>query len=109
MTSIANKKDLRGYNLSGFSLRGADLGGANLSGAYLGDIYLLDANLSDTILEGVSGLNIDQLSRVKTLLKSKLDSELAKQVKEKYPHLLTIIASGVTKIGAKKKMAKCKS
>jgi hypothetical protein len=36
----------------------------------------------------VTGLTIEQLSVVKTLYKSKLDSELMEQVKEKHPHLL---------------------
>jgi hypothetical protein len=36
----------------------------------------------------VIGLTIEQLSEVKTLYKSKLDSELMEQVKEKHPHLL---------------------
>ena len=45
--------------------------------------YLQGANL-----EGVYNLNIEQFSGVKTLYKAKLDPELKKQVKEKYPHLL---------------------
>jgi hypothetical protein len=36
----------------------------------------------------VLGLNIEQLSKVETLYKAKLDPELKKQVKDKYPHLL---------------------
>jgi hypothetical protein len=36
----------------------------------------------------VLGLNIEQLSEARTLYKAKLDPELKKQVKDKYPHLL---------------------
>ncbi len=46
------------------------------------------ADLFRANLEGVSDLTIEQLSKVKTLYKAKLDPELMKQVKEKYHHLL---------------------
>jgi tetratricopeptide (TPR) repeat protein len=42
----------------------------------------------------VSGLTIQQLSKVKTLYKAKLDPELMKQVKEKYPLLLKNVKEG---------------
>ena len=34
------------------------------------------------------GLNIEQLSEVKTLYEAELDPELMEQVKDEYPHLL---------------------
>jgi uncharacterized membrane protein len=36
----------------------------------------------------VKYLSINELSEAKTLYEAKLDSELKKQVKDKYPHLL---------------------
>jgi len=39
-------------------------------------------------LRGVKNLTIEQLSRVKSLYKAKLDPEIEEQIKEKYPHLL---------------------
>ena len=63
--------DLRRASLSGAKLRGAKLRGANLS-----DAYLRRANLSRADLSEVFGLNIEQLSKVKTLYKAKLDPEL---------------------------------
>jgi hypothetical protein len=36
----------------------------------------------------VLGLNIEQLSEVKTLYEAELDPELMEQVKDEYPHLL---------------------
>jgi hypothetical protein len=56
----------------------ADLRGANLS----------KANLSGADPREVSGLNIEQLSKVETLYNTKLEPELMEQVKEKYSHLL---------------------
>jgi len=92
------KADLSDADLGDAVLEGANLIGANLFAAYLvganlsrADLYCADlsyAYLSDAVLEGadlseVLGLNIEQLSKVKTLYKAKLDPELEKQV---YPH-----------------------
>jgi hypothetical protein len=46
------------------------------------------ANLSGANLSEVLGLNIEQLSKVKTLYKAELDPELMEQVEDEYPHLL---------------------
>ena len=81
--------NLSGANLSEAYLSGTDLSNANLSGAILSEAYLNDADLT-----GVSGLTIKQLSKVKTLYKAKLDPELMKQVKEKYPLLLENVKEG---------------
>jgi len=66
----------------------ADLRGANLSDANLIDANLSRANLSGADLTQVKNLSINKLSKVETLYKAKLDPELKKQVKDKYPHLL---------------------
>ena len=75
------------------TLREPTFGGANLERANLNDANLERANLEranliSANLEGAINLTIEQLSKVKTLYKAKLDSALMEQVKEKYPHLL---------------------
>jgi uncharacterized protein YjbI with pentapeptide repeats len=85
--------DMRGANLSNADLNGArlwntNLRSADLSSANLYHTSLSGANLSGANLMRVSGLTIEQLSSVGTLYKAKLDPELKKQVKDKYPHLL---------------------
>jgi len=84
---------LKGANLhyailSNAGLRNAYLVGANLSGADLEDADLSGANLEGADLSEVPDLNIEQFSMVQTLYKAKLDPELKKQVRKKYPHLL---------------------
>ncbi len=90
---LVNEDEGEKANLIGADLRGANLSGANLFDARLRSAELSDANLSNArlysaILSGVLGLNIEQLSEARTLYKAKLDPELKKQVKDKYPHLL---------------------
>jgi uncharacterized protein YjbI with pentapeptide repeats len=82
------KADLSGAKLIYANLSDADLRDANLSGAnlYKADLYKADLYKAD--LSEVLGLNIEQLSMVQTLYEAELDSELKKQVKDKYPHLL---------------------
>lgn len=70
--------DLKGAYLEGTDLREADLREADLMGA-----YLVGANL-----QGAFDLTIEQLSKAKTLYEAQLDSELLKQIKKDYPHLL---------------------
>jgi uncharacterized protein YjbI with pentapeptide repeats len=70
-------------NLEGANLFWANLEGTNLEGANLEGASLINANL-----KGTENLAIEQLSKVKTLYRAKLDPELEKEVKEKYPHLL---------------------
>ena len=77
------KADLSGAKLIYANLSDADLRDANLSGANLYKADLYKADLSEVL-----GLNIEQLSMVQTLYEAELDSELKKQVKDKYPHLL---------------------
>ncbi|MDP7494768.1 MAG: hypothetical protein QGG26_17510, partial [Candidatus Undinarchaeales archaeon] len=48
---------------------------------------LSQADLSGANLSEVIGLNIEQLSKVKTLYEAELDPELD-QVEDEYPHLL---------------------
>ena len=69
---------LIGADLSGAWLGGADLSGAWLSGANLSGAWLGGANLSGANLRGALDLTLEQLSKVKTLYKAKLDPELEK-------------------------------
>ncbi len=85
--------DLWRANLKEANLMGAILVGANLTAAHLPRTDLRGAYLEGAILmgayfEGAINLTIEQLSQAKTLYKGKLDPELEKQMKEKYPHLL---------------------
>lgn len=75
-------------NLKGAHLSDANLKGAGLSNANLEDARLERANLEEADLKNARGLTIEQLSKVKTLYKAKLDPELIEQIKEEYPHLL---------------------
>jgi hypothetical protein len=76
-------------NLEGANLEGANLQAANLIATNLQGAYLKEANLQGACLRWAKGLTIEQFSEAKTLYKVMgLDSELKKQIKEKYPHLL---------------------
>jgi uncharacterized protein YjbI with pentapeptide repeats len=70
------------------SLRGAILKGANLQEANLQKAFLLRANLQEADITRAINLTIEQLAKVRTLYKAKLDPDLEKEVREKYPHLL---------------------
>ena len=74
--AVANKKNLRGANLSGANLRGADLSGANLCGADLREAYLSGADLSGAYLCGadLSGANLTDI----TLCCATLDGALVR-------------------------------
>lgn len=61
---------------------------ANFNGANFSHAKLKGAILNKVNLQEAKNLTIGQLSKVKTLYKAKLDPELEKQIKEKYPHLL---------------------
>ncbi|AKB20918.1 hypothetical protein MSWH1_0647 [Methanosarcina sp. WH1] len=62
--------------------------GANLlEGTNLEDANLEGANLEGAYLQGAINLTSDQLSKVKTLYKAKLDKELEIPLREKYPAL----------------------
>ncbi len=69
-------------------LYNADLSEADLSKAFLSGADLSDADLIKANLTKVKNLSKKQLSKAKTLYEAKLDPELKKQVKDKYPHLL---------------------
>jgi len=112
---FANLKraDLLGTNLKDTDLRRTNLKEADLSKAHLEEAYLreanlkradfweahleeanfLDAHLEEAYFDGANlerteKLTVEQLSQVRTLYLAKLDPELEKQIKEKYPHLL---------------------
>ena len=97
--SWANLKgaNLQGAELFGTNLQGADLFGANLEKAYLKEAYLKEAHLekanftgaylAEANLQEAKNLTIYQLSKVKTLYNAKLDKDLEKPLREKYPAL----------------------
>ncbi len=74
--------------LQGASFQGAKLMRAKLQGADFENAELERANLSETDLSEAENLTLEQLSKVKTLYKAKLDPNILGQIKEKYPHLL---------------------
>jgi hypothetical protein len=89
---------LGGANLYEASFYEANLSRANLSvtnlykasfyEANLSEANLSEANLYKTDLRKTKNLTIEQLSKVKTLYKAKLDPDIKKQIEEKYPDLL---------------------
>ncbi len=82
------KADLQYTILQDAKFIGANLQGSRFFQANLQDACFHEANLQNADLLFVNNLDIEQLSKVKTLYGAKLDHELMKQVKEKYPHLL---------------------
>jgi len=94
---------LQGANLLSATLEGANLKGADLRVANLKEAVLLEANLENSNLEKANlqkahlrranlrkarGLPADLLSEVETLYAVKIGSQLKKQIKKDYPHLL---------------------
>lgn len=69
--------DLREAHLEYADIKEANLQGAKLKGT----------NLEGADLRGAKNITIDQLSKVKTLYNAKLDPELEKPLREKYPAL----------------------
>jgi hypothetical protein len=78
---------LRGANLQEAELSEADLRKARLRGANLQGAFLDAADLSGADLKYAKDLTIAQLSEVKTLFEAKLDPDLEKEMRDKYPHL----------------------
>lgn len=79
--------NLKKANLSGTNLKRAVFKEANLEMANLEIADLEGANLEGAYLEGAYNITIEQLSKVKTLYNAKLDTELEKPLREKYPAL----------------------
>lgn len=94
---------LQGANLLSASLEGANLKGADLRVANLKEAILLDANLESSNLEKANlqkaylrkanlrkarGVPAELFSEVETLYAVKIGSQLKKQIKKDYPHLL---------------------
>ena len=77
------KANLRQANLIGTNLFEVDFYGANLFEANLHGADFSRANLREARF-----LTVEQLSKVRTLYKAKLDSGLRKQISQQYPHLL---------------------
>jgi uncharacterized protein YjbI with pentapeptide repeats len=86
--AVLSDANLKNAVLSDANLENADLEEANLENADLSEANLKNANLLYANLIEAKFLTIEQLSKVKTLYETELDSNLLKQVKEKYPHLL---------------------
>jgi uncharacterized protein YjbI with pentapeptide repeats len=74
-------------NLQEANLIEANLQEANLYLANLQEANLYLANLQEANLIEAEGLNIEQLSKVKTLYQAKLPVELKEQMKKNFPHL----------------------
>lgn len=98
---------LKWANLQGAYLQEADLSDTNLKGsnfqrATMGyawssdddDAFLFrrtdlqNALLEDADIRGVLGLSVKQLSRVKTLYKARIDTQILDEIRQAYPHLL---------------------
>ncbi len=80
--------NLQRANLAQADLQEANLVGANLQEANLVGANLQEANFTFAFLRSAKNLTIDQLRKVKSLYKAKLDPELLEQVKQCCPHLL---------------------
>lgn len=80
--------NLQGAYLYYANFKDANLRRANLQNAFIGTANLQGTNLMEANLQGVMYITLGQLSKAKTLYKAKLDPELEKEIKEKYPHLL---------------------
>lgn len=61
---------------------------ANLRGVNFHEVDLTGVSLIEADLRGAKNLTIEQLSKIKTLYKAKLDLELEHKVREKYIYLL---------------------
>jgi len=94
-------RDLSGVHLEGANLINAVLKGANLAKAHLNNTILNraileeanlkganleDADLGEANLERTMNLTYEQLFKVKTFHKAKLDPELRQQIEKHYPH-----------------------
>ena len=94
---------LQGANLLSATLEGANLKGADLRVANLKEAILQEANLENSNLEKANlqkaylrranlrkarGVPAELLSEVETLYAVKIGSQLKKQIKKDYPHLL---------------------
>ena len=91
------KADLMGANLKKVKLSDSNLAGADLRYANLIAVELINADLDEAKLEaadfflanlrGAQYLTVDQFSKVQTLYLAKLDPELEKPLRMKYPAL----------------------
>ena len=82
------RANFQGAELIEAHLCGSILLEANLIGATLWGAHLQGANLQGVDLRKAKNITIEQLSKVKTLYKAKLDPEIEEQIREKCPHLL---------------------
>lgn len=77
-----------GANLTRANLIGTKLGSANLAGAILTEAEQSNANLKAVDVRNTKNLTLKQLSNVQTWVEAKIDSDLLRQIKERYPQLL---------------------
>jgi uncharacterized protein YjbI with pentapeptide repeats len=85
-----SEANLQEANLWLANLENADLHRADLKEANLSEANLSEANLSEANLYEAKNLTLEQLSKVRTLYKAKIDPELISQIRRKYPHLLEL-------------------
>jgi len=85
--SICDESNFKNSELLNISLKNSDFTGANFQNADFLQANLEDVNFSQANLDGIKNVSIEQLSKVYTLWKAKLDPEMKKEMKEKYGHL----------------------
>ncbi len=78
-----SRADLSGADFSNSNLCGVNFHGANFMGA-----KLTNTNLSSAKLVGAVNLTIEQFEDVLSLDRATLDTELAEQIRQHYPHLM---------------------
>lgn len=83
-----HKAGIREANLENSNLSFIKLINAKLTKSNLKNAILDDANLMGADLREVRNLNVEQLLKVQTLYKTKLDNKLGKEIKERFPELL---------------------
>lgn len=82
-----HEANLKKANLKGTNLKRSIFKKANLEMANLENADIEGANFEEANLKGIYNLTIEQLSKAKTLYNAKLDPELEKPLREKYPAL----------------------
>ncbi|MFQ5685328.1 MAG: pentapeptide repeat-containing protein [Candidatus Scalindua sp.] len=88
--AFLTKTILQKSNLSFASFENALLWETNLQEAYLEGAYFENAYILEANLDGAQMLSLEQLSKAKTLHKTRLKPELMEQVIRYYPQLLEV-------------------
>jgi len=87
------KANLQGANLKDAELFNANLKGADLSYANLDGAFILVSDLRETTID------VERLSKAKTLDGTKLDSKIKEQIEKYYPHLLKAPTEWIRPVG----------